>query len=143
MNIYTGEEAGDNVNVNKPIEIGNQQLIQFQHSLPEDFRERLSSKVITMANGKKNKKGAIKESFNTELIFSQVLCLLGMPRFTSSKAVRKNKVSSCGIESHINGTCCCRYETNTTIEFLILDLLCMQSFNFLSISHLVLLIFDH
>ena len=104
-------------------------MIQFQYSLPEGFRERLSLKVITMAVGKKNKKGAIKESFNTELIFSRVLCLLEMdqldfsnlckyerapvptslfkdtgdPRFTSSKAVLKNKikveVSSRGIEN--------------------------------------------
>ena len=58
VNIYTGEEAADNVNVNKSIEIGNQQLTHFQNSLPEGFREKLSSKVTTMAEGKKQKKSA-------------------------------------------------------------------------------------
>ena len=41
VNIYTGEEAADNVNVNKAIDIGKQQLTQFQNSLPEGFREKL------------------------------------------------------------------------------------------------------
>ena len=131
VNIYTGEEAANNVNVDKSIEIGNQQYIQFQNSLPEGFRERLSSKVTTMAEGKKTKKNAVNESFNTELIFSRVLYLLGMdhldfttlfnyelapvptslfkdtgePRFTSSKATLKNKikveVSSRGIVNDV------------------------------------------
>ena len=118
MNIYTGEEAADNINVHKSIEIRNQQLTDFQNSLPEGFKEKLSSKVTTMAEGKKQKKSATKESCNTELIFSQVLYLLGMdqldfknlfdyelapvptslfkdtgePRFTSSKTTLKNKI---------------------------------------------------
>ena len=129
VNIYTGEESADNVNVFNAIEIGKQQLTQFQNSLPEGFRDKLSSKVTTMAEGKKNKKGAVTESFNTELIFSRVLYLLGIdqldftnlfnnelapvptalfndigePRLTSSKATLKNKikveVSSRGVEN--------------------------------------------
>ena len=51
VNIYTGEEVADNINVHKSIEIGNQQLTDFQNSLPEGFREKLSSKVTTMAEG--------------------------------------------------------------------------------------------
>ena len=105
------------MNVHKSIEIGNQQLTHFQNSLPEVFREKLSSKVTTMAEGKKQKKSAIWKVL-TQNKFSLVLYLLGMdqldfkhlfdyefapvptslfkdtgePRFTSSKATLKNKI---------------------------------------------------
>ena len=77
VNIYTGEESEDNGNVNKAREIGTDQMKKFQESLPEGFRERLSSKVVTMTvpRGKKKKNGI--ETFNTDLIFSSVLYLLG------------------------------------------------------------------
>ena len=54
-------------------------MVEFQRSLPEDFRERLSMKVVTMAGGSKVKnKGEIVELYNTELIFSRVMYLLGV-----------------------------------------------------------------
>ena len=56
VNIYTGEVSDESVNVNKAFEIGTEQLKKFHESLPEGFRERLSSKVVTMlARGKKKK----------------------------------------------------------------------------------------
>ena len=118
VNIYTGEEECEKSNVERLIEIGKNQLADFQNNLPEGFRERLSSKVITMTEGKKTKKAVDKPSFNTDLIFSRVLYLLGVhqldlstrfdyelapvptsffkdtgeARYTSSKAVLKNKL---------------------------------------------------
>lgn len=53
MNIYTGKEAADNVNVSKAVEIGNQQLIHFQSRCPERFGAKLLPEVAAMAQGKK------------------------------------------------------------------------------------------
>ena len=56
VNIYDGEEAGENVNVNRSQEIGEEQMIKFQESLPEGFHATLSTKIVTMAAGKKKTK---------------------------------------------------------------------------------------
>ena len=50
---------------------------EFCSSLPQGFRERLSTKVITMAESKKTKQILVVAPFNTELIFSRVLYLMG------------------------------------------------------------------
>ncbi|MEM7297990.1 MAG: hypothetical protein AAF391_06960, partial [Bacteroidota bacterium] len=129
VNIYTGEEAPSNVNVHQAVEIGEKQLAKFQDSLPEGFRETLTCEVVTMAHVQKKKKVHTKDAFNTELIFSRVLYLLGTgqlefnnlfdyelspvptslfqdtgePRFPTAKADLKNKmkieVSSRGISN--------------------------------------------
>ena len=46
-------------------------------SLKGSFRERLSTKDVRMAESKKTKSRLVVASFNTELIFSRVLYLLG------------------------------------------------------------------
>ena len=79
VNIYDGEEAGEKVNVTRSVEIGEQQMITFQESLPEGFRATLSTKVVNMTAGKKtskNKENTVKQ-YNTDLIMSRVLYLLG------------------------------------------------------------------
>ena len=45
--IYTGKEFSGDVNVNKSVKIGIHQLMEFQQSLPEYFREHLLAKVVT------------------------------------------------------------------------------------------------
>ena len=77
VNIYTGEEVGEDVNVNKAVEIGQRQMKEFCSSLPQWSRERLSNKVITMAESKKTKQISVVAPLNTELIFSRVLYLMG------------------------------------------------------------------
>ena len=77
VNIYTGEEVGEDVNVNKAVEIGQKQMKEFCSSLPQGFRDRLSTKVVTMAESKKTKQISVVAPFNTELIFSRVLYLMG------------------------------------------------------------------
>ena len=52
-------------------------MAEFCASLPQGFRERLSTKDVTMAESKKTKSRLVVASFNTELIFSRVLYLLG------------------------------------------------------------------
>ena len=86
VNIYNGEEAGDNVNANKSLEIGIDQMNKFQESLPEGFRVKLSTKVVTMAAGRKtsqNRTNAVKP-YNTYLIMSRVLYLLGSNQLDST-----------------------------------------------------------
>ena len=85
VNIYTGEEVGEDVNVNKAVEIGQKQMKEFCSSLPQGFRERLSTKVKSMAESKKTKQISVVAPFNTELISSRVLYLLGnsQPDFTT------------------------------------------------------------
>ena len=65
--------------MNKAVETGQKQMAEFWASLPQWFRERLSTKVVTMAESKKkqNKRRSVVAPFNTELIFSRVLYLLG------------------------------------------------------------------
>ena len=79
VNIYSGEESEDSVNVNKAIDIGSKQFKEFQESLPDGFRKPLSSKVVTMTSrkDKKKKKNDYKTEFNTDILFSRVLYLLG------------------------------------------------------------------
>ena len=80
VNIYNGEEAGENVNVNKSFEIGMNYMNEFQEKLPEGFREKMSTRVVTMAEGKKKKEANATiqvKDYNTELIMSRVLYLLG------------------------------------------------------------------
>ena len=94
-------------------------MLEFNDSLPEGFRSRLSNKVNTMVKSKKAKKtGETNEIYNTELIFSRVMYLLnarqidlesifhyelapvptsmfqdnGEPRFIKAKSVLKNKL---------------------------------------------------
>ena len=50
---------------------------QFQKELPGDFRNTLTTKVIFMTSAKNKKKKDKEYSYNTDLIFSHVLLLLG------------------------------------------------------------------
>ena len=85
VNIYTGEEADKDVNVNKSVEIGLKELKSFQESLPEGFRKTLSMKVITMRSKKNGKEKDSTEKINSDLIFSRVLYLVGNKQLDFSK----------------------------------------------------------
>ena len=77
VNIYTIEKAGENVDVNMAVENGRKQMAEFCASLPQGFRGRLATKVVAMAESKKTKRRLVVIPFSTELIFSNVLYLLG------------------------------------------------------------------
>ena len=66
-------------NVYKTAELGEKQMQQFQKELPDGFRNTLTTKVVLMtsAKDKKKKKKDKENSYNTDLIFSRVLLLLG------------------------------------------------------------------
>ena len=76
-NVYTGEIAAADVNVNKAFEIGQGQLKSFKESLPEGFRSTI--KQLVVPNGSKTKrrsKATTEESYDTELLFARVIYLL-------------------------------------------------------------------
>ena len=79
VNIHSGEESTDCVNVNEALRIGSNLLSEFQESLPSGFRKPLYSKVMTMTSckDKKKKKNCNNNEFNTDLLFSRVFYLLG------------------------------------------------------------------
>ena len=53
-------------------------MIKFSKTLPEGFRDKISQTVVTMITPKdKRKESSTNEDFNTELIFSRVMYLLG------------------------------------------------------------------
>ena len=53
LNISSGQLAQPNVNVDRAMERGAEQLIQFEASWPEGFYSSLSKQVITFAEKKK------------------------------------------------------------------------------------------
>ena len=77
VNVYTGEKVGKDKNVNMAVEIGHKQMMEFCSGLPQGFRDKLSCKVVTMAESKKRKQRSEVAPFNTELLFSRVMYLLG------------------------------------------------------------------
>ena len=54
LNIVTGLHTTDKVNVDESVEIGRQQLVEFESGWPKSFKKTLSKKVVTMASIKKN-----------------------------------------------------------------------------------------
>ena len=79
VNIYSAEESDSSVNVNKARETGEKQMNTFENDLPDAFRTSISSKVTLMqsAKDKRSKKKNDKNGYNTDVIFSRVLYLLG------------------------------------------------------------------
>ena len=77
VNIFTGEETDDTVNVHDAQQIGVSEVKKFNEKLPEEYRDRLSTTVKTMVPQKGKKKEDIMGDFNTDLIFLRVLFLLG------------------------------------------------------------------
>ena len=76
VNIYTGIKV-ENSNV---YESGEQQHQQFEASWPDEFYNVIKKEVKTMKSGKNCSKSGEIEVFNTELIYSRVMCLLGIGR---------------------------------------------------------------
>ena len=78
LSTYTEEESNSPTNVNKASQLGSVQMQEFP-DLPDSFRKTLSTKVVLMTStkDKKKKKRSDVTDYNTDLIFSRVLLLLG------------------------------------------------------------------
>ena len=64
------------MNVDKSVEIGISGLKKFLTSLPEGFHKTISKEVKTMAEVKKGAKINETMVYNTDIIFSRVMCLI-------------------------------------------------------------------
>ena len=80
MNIYTDEINPDKSNIYKSVKIENKQMKEFQKSFHDGFHATLPKKVTTMEN--KKTKSQVVEVYNTELIYSPVMCLLSVDQIS-------------------------------------------------------------
>ena len=101
MNIYTGEISPDKSNVHKSVEIGNEQMKEFQGSLPEGLYATLTKKVITMENKKTMVQVNIFRhvpsecrSISLEDLFNYELAPVPTSLFTDTGEARYPKVKS-------------------------------------------------
>ena len=88
VNIFSGFIAKDEVDVHKSIEIGKRQHSDFVNSLPEGFHNKISSKIITMKSAKNSVQSGELKIFNTEVIYSRVMCLLSIGRVDLEEVLR-------------------------------------------------------
>ena len=79
INIYTGEESDQPVNVNKVVELGAKQTIEFQDDLPGAFGKPLTTKVVLMtsAKDKQAKRKVNRNEYNTDLSLAHTFLFLG------------------------------------------------------------------
>ena len=78
INIYTREIAPDECNVQRSLEIGSKQLSNFVSQLPTGFYSTIQKKVVTMASKPNRKHSNEHETYNTEMLYSRVMCLLSV-----------------------------------------------------------------
>ena len=88
LNIYSGLIAKDDVNVFDSVKIGEDQLSCFESSWPGGFYTTISKRVKTMKHLKRAAKCDEVEIFNTEMIYSRVMCLLSMGRIELEEVLK-------------------------------------------------------
>ena len=71
FNIISGLHTDDKINDDEALEIGKQQMVEFEAEWPKSFNK----KVITMAATTKSITLDEKCVFNTELIYTRIICL--------------------------------------------------------------------
>lgn len=75
VNIVTGRIAPANVNVPDSLGIGLAQMQEFESSWPKGFHDVIPKKVLTMAVTKKHISVDQTPVYDTELIYTRVMCL--------------------------------------------------------------------
>ena len=75
LNIVTGLHATDKVNVDESLKIGREQMTEFESGWPTSFNKTITKKVTMMASTKKSIKLDGKPVYDTELIYTRVICL--------------------------------------------------------------------
>ena len=76
LNIWSGQVAQPNVNVDRALDIGAQQMIQFERSWPEGFYTSLSKEVVTFNTKKKRLTIGEHAVIDQEAIYARVIGLL-------------------------------------------------------------------
>ena len=77
VNIATGEISSESVNVDKSVSIGEHQLQTFEASWPESFNSSLTKQIVTMSDSRRKIKLGEISLFDTNLIYSRVMELIG------------------------------------------------------------------
>ena len=75
VNVVTGRIAPAKVNAPFALEIGQAQMQEFENSWPKGFHDVIPRKVIIMAMTKKHIKADETPVYDTELIYTRVMCL--------------------------------------------------------------------
>ncbi len=76
VNIVTGRvQSSATVNVHKSVEIGSKQSREFTEDLPEGFHHKIERRITSMADTKKSVNIGTQKVFDTNLIYSHVICL--------------------------------------------------------------------
>lgn len=75
VNVVTGSHTAEKVNVDQSVSIGKNQMAEFESGWPESFNKTLSKKVTTMTVTRKNIKVDETPIYETELIYSRVICM--------------------------------------------------------------------
>ena len=76
INISNGQIAQTNVNVDRALEVGREQLKQFEASWPAGFYNTLSKQVLTFAERKKHLSVGASAIVDQEAIYARVIGLL-------------------------------------------------------------------
>ena len=80
VNVVNGRIAPESVNVDRAVEIGAQQMGEFERKLPGGFYDTISKKVQTMAVMKKSIDVGDSNVYDTKLIYSRVIGLQASSR---------------------------------------------------------------
>ena len=75
INIVTGRISPDSVNVHNAINIGSNQMKQFEAGWPESFHKPLTKKAVTMTASRKHITVGQTPVYDTTLIYSRILGL--------------------------------------------------------------------
>ena len=76
LNISNGQIAKPDVNVDRALHVGSEQLTQFEASWPEGFHNKLSKQVVTFAEKKKRLSVGENSVVDQEAIYARVIGLL-------------------------------------------------------------------
>ena len=68
------------MNVHNSLKIGQEQRSKFEASWPGGFHSPIKNEIMTLKSSKKSVKVGEVEIFNTEVIYSRVMCLLSIGR---------------------------------------------------------------
>ena len=77
VNIATGAISSESVNVDKSVSIGEHQLQAFKANWPESFKSSLTKQIVTMSDSRRKIKLGEISLFDTNLIYSRVMGLIG------------------------------------------------------------------
>ena len=95
VNIVSGKVADDAVNVQDAVSIGTEALKEYEYERqwPEGFRNTISNKVKTIADGKKFVSVGTEKVYDTTVIYSRVTGIQASSRELDLKKVLRHELA--------------------------------------------------